>query len=301
MAVSIETFGPIDCISGSARPTRLAHSTRSVPISRIGGSKLVTSNRITAFAVCCIWSMASSIAVIRFLMSPRSNGVMKVRRTAVSTSRVILSASFSSWLTRWQKTKVSSPPRSMPCSASAPSATVWAWRANRSKNRSSFGRKVRNQRSMGQVHRFGTGAEATCHKTVIDGNRSESPQAQAPNRVIHRFVDLRTQSKRLGLKRPLQIMRDLTDDAAAERQHAGDEDRALDHRHPLAESGQILLCRDDDEGSDHRAEYRTKAAHQRHQHDLPRHRHLDVRQRGVLRDKYLQRAGKSGQRSRQDV
>ncbi len=41
-----------------------------------------TSNSTTAFAVCCIWSIASSIAVIRFLMSPRSNGVMKVRRTA---------------------------------------------------------------------------------------------------------------------------------------------------------------------------------------------------------------------------
>jgi hypothetical protein len=46
--------------------------------------------------------MASSIEVMRFLMSPRSNGVMKVRRTAVSTSRVMLSASFSNWLTRWQ-------------------------------------------------------------------------------------------------------------------------------------------------------------------------------------------------------
>ena len=78
-----------------------------------------TSNSTTALAVCCIWSMASSIAVIRFLMSTRSNGVMKVRRTAVSTSRVILSASFSNWLTRWQNTGVSSPPRSMSCSASA--------------------------------------------------------------------------------------------------------------------------------------------------------------------------------------
>ena len=150
MAVSIATLSPIDCISGSARPTRLAHSTSSVPISRIGGSKVRTSNSITAFAVCCIWSMASSIAVIRFLMSPRSNGVMKVRRTAVSTSRVMSSASFSNWLTRWQNTGVSSPPRSMSCSASAPCTTVWACRANRSKNRSSLGKKARNQRK----HRY---------------------------------------------------------------------------------------------------------------------------------------------------
>ena len=96
---------------------------------------------MTALAVCCIWSMASSIEVIRFLMSPRSNGVMKVRRTAVSTSRVMLSASFSNWLTRWQYTGVSSPPRSMPCNASAPCTQVCECRANRSKNRSSLGRK----------------------------------------------------------------------------------------------------------------------------------------------------------------
>src|SRR5687768_9241661 len=31
-------------------------------------------------AVWCIWSIASSIDVIRSLMSPRSNGVIKVRR-----------------------------------------------------------------------------------------------------------------------------------------------------------------------------------------------------------------------------
>src|SRR5450432_3380451 len=36
----------------------------------------------------------------------------------------------------------------MPFSASAPCATVCAWRAKRSKNRSSLGRNARNQRSM---------------------------------------------------------------------------------------------------------------------------------------------------------
>jgi hypothetical protein len=38
IAVSIATLSPIDCISGSAFCTRLAHSTISWPISRIGGS-----------------------------------------------------------------------------------------------------------------------------------------------------------------------------------------------------------------------------------------------------------------------
>jgi hypothetical protein len=46
-------------------------------------------------AACCIWSIASSIAVIRSLMRPRSKGVMKVRRAANRTSRVISSASCS--------------------------------------------------------------------------------------------------------------------------------------------------------------------------------------------------------------
>jgi ATP dependent DNA ligase C terminal region len=38
IAVSIATFSPIDCISGSARPTKLAHSTSSVPIDDFGRS-----------------------------------------------------------------------------------------------------------------------------------------------------------------------------------------------------------------------------------------------------------------------
>src|SRR3954453_13729490 len=83
IAVSMATFLPIACINGSARPTRLAHSIRSPPISRIGGSKLRTSNSITALAVCCIWSMASSIEGIRFLMSRRANGGVKGGGAAV--------------------------------------------------------------------------------------------------------------------------------------------------------------------------------------------------------------------------
>ena len=57
-------------------------------------------------------------------------------------------------------------------------------------------------------------------------------------------------------------MRDLADDAAAEEQDAGDEDDALNDRHPLPETGQILLHGDDHEGTDHRAEYCAEAAYQ---------------------------------------
>ena len=48
-----------------------------------------------ALAVLFIWSMASSSDVMRSWMSLRSNGVMKVRRTAVSTWRVTSSAAAS--------------------------------------------------------------------------------------------------------------------------------------------------------------------------------------------------------------
>jgi hypothetical protein len=65
---------------------------------------------------------------------------------------------------------------------------------------------------------------------------------------------------------------DLADDAAAEGQHADHEDRALNHRHPLPESSEIVLHGDDHEGADHRAEDGAEAADQRHQHHLARHR-----------------------------
>ena len=45
---------------------------------------------VTVLTVLCIMSMASSIDWIRSLMSPRSNGVMKLLRTASRTSRVIV-------------------------------------------------------------------------------------------------------------------------------------------------------------------------------------------------------------------
>ena len=65
----------------------------------ICGVKAVTSNSRMDLAVFCIWSMELSIEVIRSRMLPRSNGVMKVRRTAISTSRVTLSASCSRSIT----------------------------------------------------------------------------------------------------------------------------------------------------------------------------------------------------------
>src|SRR5258705_9506832 len=177
---------------------------------------------------------------MRFLMSPRSNGVMKVRRTAVSTSRVMPSASFSNWLTRWQNTGVSSPPRSMSCNESAPCTTVWACWANRSKKRSSLGKKARNQRSIGTIHCSETVARATCHKTVIEHSKTKRATTGPGNRVIHRFVAPKKASKSVVLQRSPEIMRDLADHASAEGQHAGDEDDALDHRHPLPKPGQVF-------------------------------------------------------------
>jgi hypothetical protein len=59
-------------------------------------------------------------------------------------------------------------------------------------------------------------------------------------------------------------MRNLADDAAAGGQHAGDENDALDQRHPLAETGQLLLHGDDHQGAHQRTEYRFEIADQRH-------------------------------------
>src|ERR1700733_4637703 len=50
-----------------------------------------------------------------------------------------------------------------------------------------------------------------------------------------------------GSDRPPDRLADLAHDAAAEQQHAGDEDRALDHRDPFSELREIILHRDDDD------------------------------------------------------
>jgi hypothetical protein len=89
----------------------------------------------------------------------------------------------------------------------------------------------------------------------------------------------------------------LADDAAAEGQHADDEDRAHDHRDPGADLvGQVVLHRDDDGGADHRAEQRAHAAQQRHQHHLAGHVPVHVGQRGELEHQRLGGAGQAGQR-----
>ena len=91
----------IDLQQRHASCTSTAHFTMASAMSRICGVNAVTSNSLTDLAVFCIWSMELSIEVIRSRMLPRSNGVMKVRRTAISTSRVTLSASFSRSITIW--------------------------------------------------------------------------------------------------------------------------------------------------------------------------------------------------------
>src|SRR6266536_1673477 len=92
---------------------------------------------------------------------------------------------------------------------------------------------------------------------------------------------------------------ELAHDAAAEREHADDEDHARDHRDPFAEAGEIVLQSDDDERADHRAEDRAHASQQRHQHDLARHRPVHVGERGELEHDRLRGAGEPGERGRQ--
>src|SRR5256886_5576100 len=118
------------------------------PISCMCPSKLRSSNKVMTLAVWFIRSIESSIDVIRSLMSPRSRGVMNVFRSAVITSRVISSASFSRCVISWQQRSTSSSPLSNALSARAAASVIRAWRVKRSKNRSSFGIKARNQPSM---------------------------------------------------------------------------------------------------------------------------------------------------------
>ena len=95
-------------------------------------------------------------------------------------------------------------------------------------------------------------------------------------------------------------MCELADEAAAEQQHAGHENHALDHGDPLPKAGKILLHGDDHEGACHGSEHGAEAADQRHQHDLARHAPMHVGERGVLRDEHFQRAGKARKRARED-
>src|SRR5712671_8214779 len=65
-----------------------------------------------------------------------------------------------------------------------------------------------------------------------------------------------------------QQMRDLPDDAAPEQQDANHEDDALDHGHPFADAGEIILHPNDDDRAGDRPEHGAETADQRHQHDL---------------------------------
>ena len=117
-------------------------------LARMSGSKVLTSNRVMALAVFCIWSMESSSELVSPRMSPRSKGVMKLRRTASRTSRATSSASCSCFMTSAQRSRTPGPPSSTRRSAAAPSTSVRAWASNRSKNLSSFGMTARNRLSM---------------------------------------------------------------------------------------------------------------------------------------------------------
>src|SRR3979411_3165678 len=62
-----------------------------------------------------------------------------------------------------------------------------------------------------------------------------------------------------GLKPDAQQMRDLPDDAAPEQQDANHEDDALDHGHPFADAGEIILHPDDDDRAGDRPRHAAEA------------------------------------------
>ena len=83
-------------------------------------------------------------------------------------------------------------------------------------------------------------------------------------------------------------------DPAPEGEHAEHENRALYHRHPLAEGRELGLHGDDDERAHHRAENRSHAADQRHQDHFAGSGPMHVGQCGALRDNGFGRAGEPG-------
>src|SRR3984957_15139433 len=109
----------------------------------------------------------------------------------------------------------------MSCNANAPCTTVWECRANNSKNRSSLGRKARNQPSIRHVHACEiVGPTAERHISVINYLRGKALRAVPGNPVIHRFSGSGNVPKIRPLQRAPEEMRDLADHAAAEGQHA---------------------------------------------------------------------------------
>src|SRR5262245_19460331 len=91
---------------------------------------------------------------------------------------------------------------------------------------------------------------------------------------------------------------ELANHAAPEDQHRDNEDRSLDHQHPLAEPGQVVLHIDDDGGADGWTKDGAHAADQGHQHHLARHLPCHIGQRGQLEHHGLGGAGETGQRRR---
>src|SRR5688500_12105578 len=105
----------------------------------------------------------------------------------------------------------------------------------------------------------------------------------------------------LRLERLLEVVRQLADHAAAEGQHADDENAALHDGDPGAELREVVLHRDDDERADHRSEDGAHAAEQRHQHHLARHGPVHIGERGELEHERLGRAREPGERAREHV
>src|SRR3569832_132734 len=143
----------------------------------------------------------------------------------------------------------------MPWSASAPSRTAWECLAKRSKNRSSLGRKARNQRSSISMSKLqNRRAKAACHISVIDHlDKTQRRKARGIGPHPRLYGRDGRREPYLGLQRTAEEMGYYAHNAPAERQHAGHENRTLDHGHPGTKSGKILLCGDDDERADHRA------------------------------------------------
>src|SRR3954463_2444749 len=105
--------------------------------------------------------------------------------------------------------------------------------------------------------------------------RGDSPRQTLPHPQRPRSLSLAA----------LQPGEELADEAAAEGDDADDEDRADDHRHPLADAvGEQVLQADDREGADHRAGEGAHAAEQRHQHDLARDRPVRIGERREAED-----------------
>src|SRR5262249_49013092 len=129
--------------------------------------------------------MASSMDDIKSLISPRSSGVIKVRLSAVSTSRVISSASFSRLVISRQHCTTLSPPFSKARRVSAPARVTCAWRLKRSKKRSSLGIKARNQpsirASLRQANRDRKHGAGRCSDQVI--NFWSKPKLNAKTRA----------------------------------------------------------------------------------------------------------------------